>query len=108
MVPGSPSSVEICRGGFGVPYMELNAAVDPAQLARTFNSLPISQGSDVCEGNAVARQDAAAYVFKFSYSEGPPVVVQATNRCTPAISNGSLASDSWPAVAALLKDLGIS
>lgn len=84
MVPGTPTLLTLCRpGGHAVTTTNF------ARLLRLLDSRDTSPTSSSCQPDDESAE-IAAYEARFSYAQGPPVVVNITSNCEPKLSNRSL------------------
>ncbi|MTD16229.1 hypothetical protein GIS00_20020 [Nakamurella sp. YIM 132087] len=96
MVPAGATEVEVGRATW---RDQLNPTLrtvpaDPALVAG-FNDLPVdgpSQGS--CTPDGEPANEDHLYTVRFSYADGPTVLIRVSPHCTPAVDNGSLAAGS--------------
>lgn len=96
MVPQGSTSLTICTPAARTITSGYQA------LTSALNSLPARASTHSCVG---APGPASIYQLLFSYPQGPPVQVEISDGCQPAIDNGSLQSPSARTIVPIIRHL---
>lgn len=105
MVPGAPTSVQICKGtevGNKSEYSTVTLASGFDELVNALNAPATKSSTNGCQG--VGNQ-SVAYQLIFRYAVGPSVYVWVDPHCDPSINNTSLQAVDSTAVVPVIEQL---
>lgn len=105
-VPDAPRGLTICAGPDGQD--EIGSNFNPAPFAAVLNHLTTTADTGAYDCAQAGGTPRNVYNLRFSYLEGPDVVVQILDGCTPAVVNHNLASDDDSGIMALLRGAGVA